>query len=204
MKTGDTFTLPECPYSGKFQVFGGWSVNGVISQPGDEVTVEGYTDYDIKATWSDEVLIAGEAQDDYKFSFVQDATVPLTLYCNGTVKLDGLDSKSSSGTWEITGSGSAATLVIKNEKGEPVGAKDVDGVVTYVQKALYYDWGQPDVGYGSGIFYATYTHRILASDLLASYNKVFGTSYSTLDVTTGSAIFAEQDDPTVPSKKTPW
>ena len=204
VKTGESFTLPECPYSGKFQVFEGWSVNGAVSQPGDEVKVEGYTDFDVKATWSDEVLVAGEAQDDYKFSFVQDATVPLTLYCNGKVKLDGLDSKSSSGTWEISGSGSAATLVVKNEKGEAVGAKDVDGVVTYVQKALYYDWGQPDVGYGSGLFYATYTHRIPASDLLAKYNGVFGTSYSTLSVTTGSATFAEQDDPTVPSKKTPW
>ena len=204
VKTGDTFTLPQNPYSGKFQVFEGWSVNGEVMQPGDEVKVSGYVDYDIKATWSDEVLIAAEAQDDYKYSFVQDATVPLTLYCNGTLKLDGLDSKSSSGTWEISGSGATATLVVKNEKGEAVGAKDVDGVVTYVQKALYYDWGQPDVGYGSGIFYATYTHRFSGSDLLAKYNEVFGTSYETLKVTGGSATFAEQDDPTVPSKKTPW
>lgn len=130
--------------------------------------------------------------------------MPLTLYCNGKVKLDGLDSKSSSGTWEIAGSDSTATLTIKNEAGAPVGIKNVDGVVTYVQKALYYDWGQPDVGYGSGLFYATYTHRIPADGLLAKYNEVFGTSYTALEIATGTAEFAEQDDPTVPSKKMPW
>lgn len=204
VKTGESFKLPENPYAGKFQVFEGWSVNGDVMQPGDEVAVRGYTDFDIKATWSDEILVAAEAQDDYKFSFIQDSTVPLTLYCNGKVKLDGLDSKSSSGVWEIAGAGSSATLTIKNEAGAAVGAKLVDGVVTYVQKALYYDWGQPDVGYGSGLFYATYTHRIPADDLLAKYNEVFGTSYTALEVATGTAEFAEQDDPTVPSKKTPW
>ena len=204
VKTGDGFTLPENPYSGKFQVFSGWSVNGKVMQPGDEIKVSGYVNYDIKATWSDEVLVSAEAQDDYKYSFVQDATVPLTIYCKGTVKLDGMDQKSSSGTWEVDGSGAAATLTIKNEKGEPVGLSIENGVITYVQKALYYDWGQPDVGYGSGIFYATYTHRIPVADFLTKHNEVFGTAYESLEVVAGSAIFAEQEDMSVPSKKTPW
>lgn len=202
--TGDTFTLPENPYSGQFKIFNGWSVNGAISQPGDEIPVSGYVDYDIKASWTDEVLIEAVARDTYKYTFIQQPNVPMALRCNGTLKLHALNAVSSSGTWELTGSGDAATIVIKNEKGEPVSAKLEDDAITYVQDAFFYDWGQPDRGYGSGMFYTTYTHRIPVEDFLAKYNEVFGTSYATLEVTSGSALFAEQEDPSAPTMATPW
>ena len=200
----DTITLPECPYSGKFQVFEGWSVFGTVMQPGDEVVVDRYENYAIEASWSDEVLVKGEAQDSYKFSFVQDDTVPLALYCNGDARLNGINATSSHGTWELAGAGSAAELTVKNEAGAAVGATIENGVITYKQSAIYYDWGQPDVGYGSGLFYTVYTHRIPVADFIAAYNKVFGTSYQTLTVVTGTATFAENEDLSIASKKMPW
>ncbi|WP_322354863.1 glycoside hydrolase family 3 C-terminal domain-containing protein, partial [Paratractidigestivibacter sp.] len=201
---GDTFTLPECPYSGQFLLFRGWDVFGETMEAGAEVKVTRYEDYAITASWADEVLVKGEAQDSYMYSFVQDDTVPLTLYCNGKAYLDGLNATSNSGTWEVAGSGAAATLTLKNEVGAPVGLTIEGDAITYKQSAIYYDWGQPDVGYGSGLFYTVYTHRIPVADFLAAYNKTFGTAYETLAATTGAAVFAEQEDLSVASKKSPW
>lgn len=205
VKTGDTFTLPENPYEGKFQVFTGWSVNGVAMQPGDEVTVAGYTDYPIKATWEDEALVTATTQDTYKYSFIQADGVPMILYCNGNVRLDHYYFHSCAGSWELSGSGSGeATLTIKNESGRAVAATIEKDKICYTQDGFYYDWGQPDVGYGSGFFYTTYTHRIPVEDFLSRYNETFGTSYSSLSVQTGSASFTEVDDPTAYVVVVPW
>ena len=202
--TGDKFTLPECPYEGKFQTFDGWSVNGAVKQASDEVEVKGYTDFDVVATWSDTILVTAETQDTYKYSFKQDAGVPMILRCKGTVELVKINGLLSTGTWEVSGAGSAATLTIKNEAGQPVGAKIEGDQIAYVQDGMYYDWGQPDLGYGSGYFYTTYTHRIPVQDFLDAYNQTFGTSYTSLEVSGGSATFAEQKDPSFVPSALPW
>ncbi|MGI6229952.1 MAG: glycoside hydrolase family 3 C-terminal domain-containing protein [Tractidigestivibacter sp.] len=205
VKTGDTFTLPDNPYSGTYQQFVGWSVNGTTMQPGDEVKVSGYTDYAVVATWVDEALVTAETQDDYKFSFVQPDGVPMILYCNGNVRLQHYNQVCCNGTWEVSGTGAGtAQLTIKNESGAAVRASVEKDSIVYQQEGYYYDWGQPDVGYGSGIFRAIYTHRIPVSDFVDRYNEVFGTSYSDVSVTTGSATFAEVDDPTAASVALPW
>lgn len=196
---GDSFTLPDNPYEGQFMIFDGWDVNGTVMQPGDEVVMNGYMDYDIKASWSNQILVTATTQDGYKCSFIQEATVPMNLYCNGTLRLNAANGVSCTGTWELQGSGASAVLVIKNETGEPVSASVVKDQITYAQEGFYYDWGQLDLGYGSGVFYTTYTHRIPVADFLAAYNEVFGTSYQTLEVTEGSAQFAPQDDPSIPA-----
>lgn len=197
---GDSFTLPENPYEGQFMIFDGWDVNGTVMQPGDEVVMNGYMNYDIKGSWSNQILVTATTQDSYKYSFIQESGVPLNLYCNGTLRLNAANKVSSTGTWELEGSGSgAATLVIKNEKGEPVAAKVEKDQITYAQDGFYYDWGQLDLGWGSGVFYATYTHRIPVQDFLTAYNEVFGTSYETLSLTAGAAAFAEQEDASVPA-----
>ena len=73
------------------------------------------------------------------------------------------------------------------------------GVGPVIKDGFYYDWGQLDLGWGSGVFYATYTHRIPVQDFLTAYNEVFGTSYETLSLTAGAAAFAEQEDASVPA-----
>ena len=86
-------------------------------QPGDEVVMNGYMNYDIKGSWSNQILVTATTQDSYKYSFIQESGVPLNLYCNGTLKLNAANKVSSTGAWELEGSGSgAAALVIKNEK----------------------------------------------------------------------------------------
>ena len=196
---GDAFVLPENPYEGQFMLFDGWDVNGTVMQPGDEVTMNGYMNYAVKASWSNQVLVTATTQDGYKCSFIQESTVPLDLYCNGTLRLNAANRVSCKGSWELSGSGSSATLAIKNEKGEPVSATIEKDQITYAQEGFYYDWGQLDLGYGSGIFYSMYTHRIPVSDFLKAYNDIFGTNYTTLGLAAGTATFAEQDDSSIPA-----
>lgn len=205
VKTGETFTLPENPYKGTYQVFAGWSVNGETKQPGDEIAVSGYVDYAIEGTWTDEPVATATTQDTYKYSFIQQPSVPMVLYCDGRVGLQRFRLVSCSGTWQVAGSGSGrGTLSILNESGQLVNAAVVDGAITYVQEGFYYDWGTPDIGYGSGFFRTAYTHRIPVEDFVKSYNEIFGTSYSDMDVQTGTAAFAEVDDPAAPTISSLW
>lgn len=201
---GEHFTMPDCPWSGRFQTFDGWNIDGKVYQPGDDVQLLGYADMAAKATWSDQVLVTATTQDTYKYSFIQKPTVPLILRCNGTLRLDALNLVSCTGTWTVAGAGAEATLALLNEAGEPVAARIDNGAITYVQDGFYYDWGQPDVGYGSGVFYTTYTHRIPVEDFLDAYNSTFGTSYTSLAVKAGTASFAEQSDPAAPSLASAW
>ena len=198
---GESFTLPEADYTGEYLTFSGWSVNGTEYAAGDSVTAETYEDYAITAVMSVTELLTATTQDSYKFSFLQEDGVPMVLYANGTVRLQYVNGVTSTGTWAVDGSGSgAAELTIMNEAGEAVSLSiDEDERIEYSQEGYYYDWGRPNIGYGSGIFRTTFTHRIATSDFLAAYNDYYGTSYSSVAVTAGTATFAEQEDETAPA-----
>lgn len=46
---GDIYTLPSCPFSKTNRVFYGWSVGGIVKQPGTTILVN--SDVEIKALW---------------------------------------------------------------------------------------------------------------------------------------------------------
>ena len=94
----------------------------------------------------------------------------------------------------VEGSGSGTgTLAIANESGEVVAAKESDGKLVYEQDGYQYDWNQPDMGYGSGVFLTPMTHTIDLDEFTKAYNEHTGSSYSSMTVKTGTAAFASQE-----------
>ncbi len=198
--TGESFTLPENPYSGQYTQFSGWSVNGTLYQAGDAVQVEGYYNYDITGSWDIQHIADAVTQDDYKYSYEQRDGIPMILYADGTVRLHYANLVTDRGFWEVTEDDNGqAVLSIYNEMGiapeNLISATEEDGELVYSQEGFYYDWGQPDIGYGSGIFRTLYTHRIDLAAFLSAYNETYGTSYESVSVGSGTAVFTEQDDP---------
>ncbi|MBM6774748.1 beta-glucosidase [Olsenella profusa] len=187
---GVAVTIPECPFTLEGKTFAGWLVGGSVVAAGAEYVPSGYEDVAAEATWTVVPLCTATTKDAYFYSEHQSEGIPMALYADGTVKLCNFHSFACSGTWEVEGSGSGAgTLVIKNEKGEAVAAKESDGEMVYEQEGLVYDWHQPNQGYGDGTFPVMLTHRISLDDLLSAYNDANGTSYDSLDVEEGSAEF---------------
>lgn len=191
---GDKVKMPECPYSGTNLVFAGWSVDGSVVEAGEELEVASYADLTAEATFTKLALATATTRDGYFFTVNQGAGIPMVIYADGTVELDRWKGYTFQGTWAVEGSGSGAgTLAISNESGQLVAAAEKDGKLVYEQDGYQYDWNQPDMGYGSGVFLTSMTHTIDLDEFTKAYNEANGTSYTSMGVKTGTAAFASQE-----------
>ena len=193
IKRGEAVKLPDCPYSGEHLEFRGWSIAGETYAAGADFTPDAYEDAVAEGSWGVKVLATAETLDDYRYTYIQAAGVPLVLYADGALELGKSGSGFYAGGWEVEGSGSgAATLTLLNESGKAVAAKSEDGRLVYEQEGFINDWHQPDMGYGSGVFKANLTHWVDLAEFLDAYNEEYGTSYDSIEVEEGAAAFAEQ------------
>ncbi|WP_322151499.1 beta-glucosidase [Paratractidigestivibacter sp.] len=201
LKFGDTFTLPENPYQSAKQEFIGWDVNGETMQPGDVVTANDYLDYPVKGVWQPKTLATAKTQDGFKFSYSQKETVPMVLYIEGNkVRLNHINGVTSTGTWKAEVNGSALSLSILNEAGQPVQiTTDEQGRLIVEKEGFYYDWGRPDLGWGSGVFRTSFKHKLDPQALLDKYSKEFGASCTSVTPVSGTATFAETPDESAPA-----
>ena len=191
---GDVVKMPECPYEGENLVFAGWSVNGETVEAGAEFTADTYEDLVAEATFTAKALATATTRDGYFYTTKQGDGIPMVLYADGAVELDRWQGYTFQGIWTVEGSGSGTgTLVIANESGEVVAAKESDGKLVYEQDGYQYDWNQPDMGYGSGVFLTPMTHTIDLDEFTKAYNEHTGSSYSSMTVKTGTAAFASQE-----------
>ena len=145
--------------------------------------------------WAKTAVYTATTEDGYFFiTSAQPEGVPMALYADGTVEADHYKGYIQKGTWEVQGSGSGAgTLVVKNESGQPLAFK-VDGTkATFTQDGVYYDWNQPDMGYGSGVFLTSLAHTIDLDAFTKAYNEAEGTSYTSMGIEAGSASFELQE-----------
>ena len=191
---GDAVKMPECPYEGENLVFAGWSIGGDVVEAGEEYAADAYEDLVAEATFTQKTLATATTRDGYFYTTRQGDGIPMVLYADGAVELDRWKGYTFQGTWTVEGSGSGeGTLVITNESGQVVAAKLVDGKLVYEQDGYQYDWNQPDMGYGSGVFLTSMTHTIDLDEFTKAYNEHTGSSYSSMNVKTGSAVFASQE-----------
>ncbi len=191
---GDKVTMPECPYTGENLVFAGWSVGGDVVEAGEELEVAFYEDLTAEATFTDLALATATTRDGYFYTINQGDGIPMVLYANGTVELDRWKGYVFQGTWKVEGSGSGAgTLTILNEAGQAVAAQEKDGKLVYEQDGYQYDWNQPDMGYGSGVFLTSMTHTIDLNEFTKAYNEANNASYTSMSVKSGTAQFASQE-----------
>lgn len=191
---GDSVKLPECPYQGENLVFAGWSAGRTILPAGADYATSTYADVELTATFTKKALATATTRDGYFFTTNQGEGIPMVLYADGTVELDRWKGYVFTGTWEVAGSGSGAgTLTIKNESGQPVAAKQDGTKLVYEQDGYQYDWNQPNQGFGSGVFLTPMTHTIDLDEFAKAYNEANGTSYSSMDVKSGTAAFASQE-----------
>lgn len=191
---GDTVTLPDSPYAGENLVFDGWTVGKATLPAGSEYPADSYADIEAVASFSKKALATATTRDGYFYTTKQGEGIPMVLYADGTVELDRWKGYTFQGTWEVAGSGSGAgTLSIKNESGQVVAATKKDGALVYEQDGYQYDWNQPDMGYGSGVFLTSMTHTIDLDEFMKALNEATGTSYSSLEVQSGTAAFASQE-----------
>lgn len=191
---GDTVMLPDCPYAGENLVFDGWTVGKDTLPAGFEYQTDSYADIEVTASFSKKALATATTRDGYYCATKQGKGIPMVLYADGTVELDRWKGYTFQGTWEVTGSGSGAgTLAIKNESGQVVAATKKDGSLVYEQDGYQYDWNQPDMGYGNGVFLTPMTHTIDLDEFMKELNENKGTSYSSLEVQSGTAAFASQE-----------
>ena len=194
IKRGEAVTLPDCPYELEHMTFDGWSIGGTVYPAGSEYVPDAYDDATAEGAWSVTVVATATTFDDYIYSYIQDAGIPMVLLADGTVEVDHYKGYACMGTWEVEGSGSGeGTLVIKNESGETVAIEQDGASATYAQEGVYYDWNQPDQGYGSGMFLVMLTHTLDLAAFAEAYNAEFGTSYDAVSVETGSAEFALEE-----------
>lgn len=201
LKFGDTFELPENPYASEAQEFIGWDVNGTTMQPGDKIEATDYLDYPVKGVWQPKTLATARTRDGFKYSYVQEPTVPMVLYVAGNeVRLNHINGVTSKGTWKADASGDVLNFAILNEAGQPVEVKtDDDGYGVVTLEGFYYDWGRPDLGWGSGIFRTNFEHKLDPAALVEKYNELFGTACKSVVFESGSATFAEQKDESAPA-----
>ena len=191
---GDSVKLPECPYQGENLVFAGWSAGKTVLPAGADYATSTYADVELTATFTKKALATATTRDGYFFTTNQGEGIPMVLYADGTVELDRWKGYVFTGTWEVAGSGSGAgTLTIKNESGQPVAAKQDGTKLVYEQDGYQYDWNQPNQGFGSGVFLTPMTHTIDLDEFAKAYNEANGTSYSSMDVKSGTAAFASQE-----------
>ncbi len=191
---GDSVKLPECPYQGENLVFAGWSAGRTVLPAGADYATSTYADVELTATFTKKALVTATTRDGYFFTTNQGEGIPMVLYADGTVELDRWKGYVFTGTWEVAGSGSGAgTLTIKNESGQPVAAKQDGTKLVYEQDGYQYDWNQPNRGFGSGVFLTPMTHTIDLDEFAKAYNEANGTSYSSMDVKSGTAAFASQE-----------
>ena len=191
---GDSVKLPECPYQGENLVFAGWSAGRTVLPAGADYATSTYADVELTATFTKKALATATTRDGYFFTTNQGEGIPMVLYADGTVELDRWKGYVFTGTWEVAGSGSGAgTLTIKNESGQPVAAKQDGTKLVYEQDGYQYDWNQPNRGFGSGVFLTPMTHTIDLDEFAKAYNEANGTSYSSMDVKSGTAAFASQE-----------
>ena len=191
---GDSVKLPECPYQGENLVFAGWSAGRTVLPAGADYATGTYADVELTATFTKKALATATTRDGYFFTTNQGEGIPMVLYADGTVELDRWKGYVFTGTWEVAGSGSGAgTLTIKNESGQPVAAKQDGTKLVYEQDGYQYDWNQPNRGFGSGVFLTPMTHTIDLDEFAKAYNEANGTSYSSMDVKSGTAAFASQE-----------
>ena len=191
---GDSVKLPECPYQGENLVFAGWSAGRTVLPAGADYATSTYADVELTATFTKKALATATTRDGYFFTTNQGEGIPMVLYADGTVELDRWKGYVFTGTWEVAGSGSGAgTLTIKNESGQPVAAKQDGTKLVYEQDGYQYDWNQPNQGFGSGVFLTPMTHTIDLDEFAKAYNEANGTSYSSMDVKSGTAAFASQE-----------
>lgn len=191
---GDSVKLPECPYQGENLVFAGWSAGRTVLPAGADYATSTYADVELMATFTKKALATATTRDGYFFTTNQGEGIPMVLYADGTVELDRWKGYVFTGTWEVAGSGSGAgTLTIKNESGQPVAAKQDGTKLVYEQDGYQYDWNQPNQGFGSGVFLTPMTHTIDLDEFAKAYNEANGTSYSSMDVKSGTAAFASQE-----------
>ena len=193
MRRGEAVTLPDCPYEGEHLVFEGWLIDGELYEAGGEFVPDAYADMSAEGSWQIREVAVAETLDDYRYTYVQAAGVPLSLFADNTLTLGKSGTGFYAGTWTLDGSGSeAATLSLLNERGETVAARAEGESLVYEQEGFINDWHQPDRGYGSGVFKANLTHRIDLASFVDAYNGEFGTSYDSVTVASGSATFGEQ------------
>lgn len=191
---GDSVKLPECPYQGENLVFAGWSAGRTVLPAGADYATSTYADVELTATFTKKALATATTRDGYFFTTNQGKGIPMVLYADGTVELDRWKGYVFTGTWEVAGSGSGAgTLTIKNESGQPVAAKQDGTKLVYEQDGYQYDWNQPNQGFGSGVFLTPMTHTIDLDEFAKAYNEANGTSYSSMDVKSGTVAFASQE-----------
>lgn len=191
---GEPVTLPDCPYTLEHMTFDGWSIDGTVYEAGSEYTPSSYADVQAEGSWSVTTLVTATTVDGYFFSSVQSDGIPMVLLADGTLEADNFRGYIQEGTWELEGSGSgSATLSLLNEKGEALAVESNADQVTYDQDGVYYDWNQPDQGYGSGVFITPLSHTIDLGAFLEAYNEEFGTSYDSIEVTAGTAQFELQE-----------
>lgn len=191
---GDSVKLPECPYQGENLVFAGWSAGRTVLPAGADYATSTYADVELTATFTKKALATATTRDGYFFTTNQGEGIPMVLYADGTVELDRWKGYVFTGTWEVAGSGSGAgTLTIKNESGQPVAAKQDGTKLVYEQDGYQYDWNQPNQGFGSGVFLTPMTHTIDLDEFAKAYNEANGTSYSSMDVKSGTTAFASQE-----------
>ena len=191
---GDSVKLSECPYQGENLVFAGWSAGRTVLPAGADYATSTYADVELTATFTKKALATATTRDGYFFTTNQGEGIPMVLYADGTVELDRWKGYVFTGTWEVAGSGSGAgTLTIKNESGQPVAAKQNGTKLVYEQDGYQYDWNQPNQGFGSGVFLTPMTHTIDLDEFAKAYNEANGTSYSSMDVKSGTAAFASQE-----------
>lgn len=194
---GDKVKLPDCPYTAENMTFAGWSVGGASAAlpAGSEYPAASYEDLVAEAMWAKTAVYTATTEDGYFFiTSAQPEGVPMALYADGTVEADHYKGYIQKGTWEVQGSGSGAgTLVVKNESGQPLAFK-VDGTkATFTQDGVYYDWNQPDMGYGSGVFLTSLAHTIDLDAFTKAHNEAEGTSYTSMGIEAGSASFELQE-----------
>ena len=198
IRRGEAVTLPDCPYELEHMTFDGWSIDGTVYPAGSDYTPSAYGDAEAEGSWSVTTLATATTVDGYYFSSVQDTGIPMVLLADGTAEADHYKGYIQKGTWELEGSGSGeATLTVLNEKGEELAVKSADDKMTYSQDGVFYDWNQPDMGYGSGVFITSLEHTIDLAAFIEAYNTEFGTSYDSVSVKAGSAEFelAESGEP---------
>lgn len=191
---GDSVKLPECPYQGENLVFAGWNAGRAALPAGADYATSTYADVELTATFAKKALATATTRDGYFFTTNQGEGIPMVLYADGTVELDRWKGYVFTGSWEVAGSGSGAgTLAVKNESGHAVATKQDGSKLVYEQDGYQYDWNQPDQGFGSGVFLTPMTHTIDLDEFTKAYNEANGTSYSSMDVKSGTAAFASQE-----------
>lgn len=174
---GQTFALPDNPYSYRDYTFDGWDVDGVTYQPGSEVTM-GLSDLAITPVWDKTEVLVSSCEDTFFKSGYYSDGIPLTFYEDGSAECNGF-----AGSWSLADS----VLSVMNKENQLVKiVTESDGTFTYDIDTLDYYWGAAADG---NKVQNHYTHTFTSADFVAAYNTLFGASITSITVVTGTADF---------------